>query len=126
MTKFVSGYNFMDLLKDKGFAPQTDANTNNVVSIFNGLVAKLSSKIELSAGHYDFMDLMRDNGFIPEPSNDNELRSIGLVSRVNVMVSKLDWKIDAPVEDHDFMDLLQDKGFVPAHCNDNGTVIQVA
>ncbi len=73
MTNIVSQYNFMDLLKDKGFAPQTDLNTNNVVSIFNGLVAILSLKIEQPMAHYDFMDLMRDNGFVPEPSNDNFL-----------------------------------------------------
>jgi len=75
MTNIVSQYNFMDLLKDKGIAPQTDLNTNNVVSIFNGIVAMLSSKIEQPAAHYDFMDLMRDNGFIPEPSNDNLLKA---------------------------------------------------
>ena len=116
----------MDLLKDKGLAPQTDVNSIKVVSIFNGLVAKLSSKIELSTGHYDFMDLMRDNGFIPEPSNDNDLPSIDLVSLVNGMVGKFDWKVEVPAEHHDFMDLMHDKGFVPAHCNDNGATVQVA
>jgi len=72
MTNLVSTYNFMDLLKDKGFAPQTDAHSIDVAAIFNGLVGKLSSKIELPAEHYDFMDLMYDKGFVPEPSNDND------------------------------------------------------
>jgi len=73
MTHIVSGYNFMDLLKDKGFAPQTDATTFGLVSIFDGIFGKLSSKIELPVDHYDFMDLMHDKGFVPEPSNDNDL-----------------------------------------------------
>lgn len=126
MTNFVSGYNFMDLLKDKGFAPQTDLNTSNVGAIFNGLVTKLSSKIEQTAGHYDFMDLMRDNGFVPEPSNDNVKISVNVVALLNEMVGKLVWKIELPVEHHDFMDLLHDKGFVPAYSNDNNLNVQVA
>ncbi|PCI51523.1 MAG: hypothetical protein COB49_01525 [Alphaproteobacteria bacterium] len=116
----------MDLLKDKGFAPQTDMNTNNVVSAFKGLVARLSSKIEQPAGHYDFMDLMRDSGFIPEPSNDNGKIPFNVVSIVNEMAGKLVWNIEMPVEHHDFMDLLHDKGFVPAHSNDNDLNVQVA
>ncbi len=71
MTNFVSTYNFMDLLKDKGIAPQTDANSNDFSAIFDGLVGKLSDRIELPVEDYDFMDLMHDKGFVPEPSNDN-------------------------------------------------------
>ncbi len=73
MTNFVSTYNFMDLLKDKGFAPQTDVTTSDLRSIFNGWVGDMSSKIELPTEHYDFMDLMHDKGFVPVPSNDNDL-----------------------------------------------------
>lgn len=75
MTNFVSGYNFMDLLKDNGFAPQTDVNSNELVSIFNGFLGKLSSKIELPKEQHDFMDLMHDKGFVPTPSNDNDLNA---------------------------------------------------
>jgi len=77
MTNFVSTYNFMDLLKDKGFAPQTDVNVQDnaqgMESILNGFSGMLSSKIELTTPDYDFMDLMHDKGFVPEPSNDNVL-----------------------------------------------------
>jgi len=71
MTNFVSTYNFMDLLKDKGIAPQTDVNSNNFSTIFDGLFGRLSDRIELPVEDYDFMDLMHDKGFVPEPSNDN-------------------------------------------------------
>ncbi len=72
MTNFVSTYNFMDLLKDKGIAPQTDVNSNDYINaIFDGLVGKLSARIELPVEDHDFMDLMHDKGFVPEPSNDN-------------------------------------------------------
>ncbi|NOZ43110.1 MAG: hypothetical protein GXP02_08120 [Alphaproteobacteria bacterium] len=71
MTNFVSAYNFMDLLKDKGFVPQTDVNSFSFGAILNRLAGRLSSGIELSTRHYDFMDLLHDKGFIPEPSNDN-------------------------------------------------------
>ena len=73
MTNYVSGYSFMDLLKDKGVAPVADMNSNELVSILNGWVEKLSVKIEMPVEHYDFMDLMHDKGFVPEPSNDNDL-----------------------------------------------------
>lgn len=63
----------MDLLKDKGVAPIADVNSNELVSILNGLVGKLSVKIELPAEDHDFMDLMHDKGFVPVPSNDNDL-----------------------------------------------------
>lgn len=116
----------MDLLKDKGFAPQTDVKTNNVVSIFNGIVSALTSKLEQTASHYDFMDLMRDNGFVPEPVNDNVENSIDVAATVNAMVGKLVWKIEHTVEHHDFMDLLHDKGFVPTYSNDNAANVQVA
>lgn len=73
MTNIVSGYSFMDLLKDKGIAPKTDVNSNDMVSIFNGVFSKLSLKIEAPIEHHDFMDLMHDKGFVPTPSNDNDL-----------------------------------------------------
>jgi len=116
----------MDLLKDKGIAPQTDVNSNNLGAIFNGLVARLSSKIEQSATHYDFMDLMRDNGFVPEPVNDNEKLPFNAIAMLNGLAGKLVWKIELPVEHYDFMDLLHDKGFVPAYSNDNAPTVQVA
>jgi len=113
----------MDLLKDKGIAPQTDVNsTNNVVSILNGLFASLSLKIEQSAGDYDFMDLLRDNGHVPVPINDNERTSIDLVSLMEVMARKMEHSAGH----YDFMDLMYDKGFVPTHSNDNDFDIQVA
>ncbi len=71
MTNFVTTYNFMDLLKDNGVVPQTDVNSYNMKAIFNGLVGRLSSKIERPVRHYDFMDLLRDKGAMPVPSNDN-------------------------------------------------------
>jgi len=63
----------MDLLKDKGVAPRADVNSNEMVSILNGLVDSLSLKIELPAEGHDFMDLMHDKGFVPAPGNDNDL-----------------------------------------------------
>tara|TARA_R110002073_G_scaffold13072_15_gene56231 strand:- start:190 stop:396 length:207 start_codon:yes stop_codon:yes gene_type:complete len=63
----------MDLLKDKGFAPQTDVTSLELVSVFNGLLGKLSSQVEQTTADYDFMDLMQDKGFVPTPSNDNDL-----------------------------------------------------
>lgn len=71
MTNFVSGYNFMDLLKDKGIAPQTDVKITRIISIFNEIAARLSSKIEHSAEPHDFMDLLHDKGVVPSYSNDN-------------------------------------------------------
>ncbi len=126
MTNIVSVYNFMDLLKDKGIAPQTDVKTNKVVSFAKELVSALSSKIEQFADQYNFMDLLQDNGYIPEPVNDNVDNSISVVALFNELVGKLVWKIELPVEHHDFMDLLHDKGFVPAYSNDNALNAQVA
>jgi len=63
----------MDLLKDKGVAPRADVNSNEMVSILNGLVDSLSQKMELPAEDYDFMDLMHDKGLVPKPDNDNDL-----------------------------------------------------
>jgi len=82
MTNYVSAYNFMDLLKDKGVAPQTDLTTTNWVSKFMGLFGQLSSTIEQTGSQYNFMDLLQDKGFIPAlevsqllvPSNDNDLQ----------------------------------------------------
>lgn len=116
----------MDLLKDKGIAPQTDVNSNSVVSIFIGLVGKLSSKIEAPFAHYDFMDLMHDNGFVPEPSNDNVKVSLDVASLFNELFGKLALRFEPSAEHHDFMDLMHDKGFVPAHSNDNDLKVQVA
>ena len=72
----------MDLLKDKGVAPRTDVNSNELVSKFFGLFGRLSSTIEQAGTHYDFMDLLHDKGFVPAlnsgpipvPSNDNDLQ----------------------------------------------------
>ncbi len=116
----------MDLLKDKGIAPQTDVKINKVVSILNGMVSALSLKIERSADQYDFMDLMRDNGYVPVPVNDNEEISINVAASINDLVGKMVWKIEHTVEHHDFMDLLHDKGFVPPYSNDNAANAQVA
>lgn len=126
MTNFVSAYNFMDLLKDKGFAPQTDVKTNKVVSIVKELVATMSSKIEQATSQYNYMDLLQDNGYVPVPVNDNQENSLGVVALLNGLVGKLASNIELPVEHHDFMDLLHDKGFVPAYSNDNRLRAQVA
>lgn len=126
MTNFVSAYNFMDLLKDKGFAPQTDVNSNKVVSMVKELVSAMSLKIEQALTQYNYMDLLQDNGYVPVPANDNQEISLGVVAALNELVGKLAWNIELPVEHHDFMDLLHDKGFVPAYSNDNALNIQVA
>ena len=130
MTIFVSGYNFMDLLKDKGFAPQTDVTSNRVMSLFKGLVGALPLKVERLTAQYDFMDLMRDRGFIPEPTpvpvNDNIWASVDFASLANRVAGKLDWHIEIPEEHHDFMDLMHDKGFVPMPSNDNDLTVRVA
>jgi len=73
VTNYVSTYDFMDLLNDKGVVPQTEVKTNRYVSLFKGLVSKLSSTVELPLEHHDFMDLMHDKGFVPVPCNDNDM-----------------------------------------------------
>lgn len=126
MTNFVSAYNFMDLLMDKGIAPQTDVNSNRVVSIVKELVSALSSKIEQASTQYNYMDLLQDNGYVPVPVNDNQEISLGAVATLNGLAGKLAWNIELPVEHHDFMDLMHDKGFVPAYSNDNALNVQAA
>ncbi|WP_138379396.1 hypothetical protein [Luteithermobacter gelatinilyticus] len=89
MTKYTTTYNFMDLLKDKGFVPGTDhveenLSDENLVEWIAGFMAMLSGKINRTVAEYDydFMDLLHDKGHVPamvtandnwqtEPANDN-------------------------------------------------------
>lgn len=73
MTNYVSGYDFMDLLKDNGYVPLTDRVSIRMSSMIADLKKSfLQSAIEFNQDSHDFMDLLSDKGMVPEAANDNE------------------------------------------------------
>ncbi|MFC7049053.1 hypothetical protein [Emcibacter nanhaiensis] len=75
MTKYIDGYDFMDLLKDKKLVPVTDqidaTLTEKVAAIMSRLTGRINDSVVVA--DYDFMDLLQEKGYVPagEPANDN-------------------------------------------------------
>ncbi|WP_417319543.1 hypothetical protein [Emcibacter sp.] len=75
MTKYIDGYDFMDLLKDKALVPVTDLGGEKLADKVAAFMSRLTGKINHSVimADYDFMDLLQEKGYVPvqEPANDN-------------------------------------------------------
>ncbi|WP_321397809.1 hypothetical protein [Emcibacter sp.] len=75
MTKYIEGYDFMDLLKDKSLVPVTDLAEVKLADKVAAFMSRLTGKINRSVivADYDFMDLLQEKGYVPvsEPANDN-------------------------------------------------------
>ena len=69
MTKFLTTYSFMDLLKDYNYVPETDHYETSLIDDIEEVFSPLANFFKVSTEDYDFMDLLHDKGYIPTLSN---------------------------------------------------------
>lgn len=69
MTKFLTTYSFMDLLKDYNYVPETDHYATSIIDDIEEVFSPLADFFKAGTEDYDFMDLLHDKGYIPTPSN---------------------------------------------------------
>jgi len=69
MTKFLTTYSFMDLLKDYNYVPETDHYENSIIDDIENVFAPLTNLVKTGARDYDFMDLLNDKGYSPAANN---------------------------------------------------------
>ncbi len=80
MTNILNTYNFMDLLKDNNYVPETDNGSNKLMQDIESLFDQISNIVTSKVTDYDFMDLLNDKGYVPAveswipvASNDNSV-----------------------------------------------------
>ena len=76
MTTLTSNYNYMDLLKQHNYVPQTIESSTDFLSELTDLVTRTLGSVKVASSGYDFMSLVKDKtdyaGATLIASNDNE------------------------------------------------------
>lgn len=73
MTTIFETYNFMDLLKDKKYVPETDVIETTYAQEINEMIDSVSAFVRGRTEDYDFMDLLGDKGY--RSVNDNWVKA---------------------------------------------------
>jgi len=73
MTNVLNTYNFMDLLKEYNYVPETDRSEIRFPENIAALVEYFTDLVRSKTEDYDFMDLLGDKGYVPV--NDNWVKS---------------------------------------------------
>jgi len=69
MTNIFKAYNFIDLLKEYNYVPETDLHETTYSQDINEIIDTVSGFVKENTEDYDFMDLLDDKGY--QSVNDN-------------------------------------------------------